>query len=245
MKIAVIYVQYDTKKYPHSLPYIVGQLNKTNLHTEYVIVDNLRKEKEEEVFGVFHIIAGNNKNWEFSGWQKGLDYVKKNISHDVILFVNDSLKSYGKTLLDDDKLKDMFYLSKKHNLLIGRIDRSLISSELFFNERDLSSWICSNCFIGSSEIFQLLNVDNTDLFNVNEITQDLKLFMSSKEISSGLKRHIYLWLSKYWHSAFNAESDGILFKNKAKAIINEMLLTNRAMELGFRVFDSKSKCIHD
>jgi hypothetical protein len=162
-----------------------------------------------------------------------------------MLFVNDSLKSYGKTLLDDDKLKDVFYLSKKHNLLIGKIDRSLISSELFFNERDLSSWICSNCFIGSSEIFKLLNVDNTDLFNVNEITQDYKLFMSSKEISSGLKRHIYLWLSKYWHSAFNPESDEILFKNKAKAIINEMLLTNRAIELGFRVFDSKNKCIHD
>jgi len=235
LKIAIVYLQYDTNKYTDSIPYAFGNLNKINAEKTYVIVDNKNCKKNTEIFENVHLIAGDNTNWEFSGWQKGLNYVKNNIQCDVILFLNDSLRSYWRPPLEEKDLEDMMLFCLNKNSLCGKIDSIDQSIDLSFLGYKVNSWICSNAFFGSVDIFNKINIDNSPLFNIDHIVIDIEKFISCQELSLDLRKHIYLWLSKYWHSKFNPKENIELFKNKTKAILNEKLLTAKAREKGVRI----------
>jgi len=108
--LAVVHLQYDYSKYPDSFAYIVGQLNKLSCKKKYFIINNKRIKKKNEIFDNVYILPGDNSNWEFSGWQKGLDYIRKNIDCDLILFTNDSLNSHHNNyrMLESKRLEYFF-----------------------------------------------------------------------------------------------------------------------------------------
>ena len=92
-----------------------GLLSKNNSNTEYVyiVVDNYNEDLFLEVYGNIHVLSGDNTNWEFSGWQKGLIYIKENIECDLIMFLNDSLRSYKHEILRMKRFEEMLKYSFK------------------------------------------------------------------------------------------------------------------------------------
>lgn len=238
LKVAIVYLQYDSNKYADSIPYVFGNLNKINSEKTYIIVDNKNCKKNTEIFENVHILGGDNTNWEFSGWQKGLNYVKKNINCDVVLFLNDSLRSYWRPLLEEKELDSMMLFCLNKNSLCGKIDSVNKSSNLSFLGYNTNSWICSNAFFGGVDVFNKINVDNTALFDIDKIVINIEKFLDCPDLSLALREHIYSWLSRSWHSKFNPKENVELFKNKTKAILNEKLLTAKAKEKGIRIQNS-------
>jgi len=127
----------------------------------------------------------------------------------------------------------LFCLNK--NSLCGKVDSIDQSIDLSFLGYNVNSWICSNAFFGSVDIFNKINIDNTALFDIDKIVIDIERFLNCNDLSLALRRHIYLWLSESWHSKFNPRENVKLFKNKTKAILNEKLLTAKAKEKGVRI----------
>lgn len=245
LKVAVVYLQYDRKKYPYSFQYVSGLLSKNNSNTEYVyiVVDNYNEDLFLEVYGNIHVLSGDNTNWEFSGWQKGLIYIKENIECDLIMFLNDSLRSYKHEILRMKRFEEMLKYSFKKNLLFGKID-STGSGNFNFLGYNLNTWVRSNAFAGPSEIFQHCEVDYSYLFNINSIVEDVDKFLNNPQLGLDLRNHIYNWLSFRWHSKFDARSNLELFRNKTKAILNEKLLTAKITEKGFSILNSVDKKIY-
>ena len=236
LKIAVVYLQYDRAKYPYSFQYASGLLNKINCDIEYVVVDNYNQEELLEVHGNIHILSGDNANWEFSGWQKGLNYVKENIVCDLILFINDSLRSYRYKMLEMSCLEEMFRSCVKRNLLLGKID-STGQGDFSFLGYNLNTWVCSNVFAGPNKIFEDCNIDNSCLFDIDSIIEDVDKFLNNDKLGIDLRNHIYNWLSHCWHSKFDVRKNIQLFKNKTKAILNEKLLTAKIIKSGYNVLN--------
>lgn len=232
LKVAVVYLQYDRNKYPYSFQYASGLLNKINCDIEYVVVDNYNQDNILEVHGNVHILSGNNTNWEFSGWQKGLEYVKENIECDLILFLNDSLRSYQYKMLEMGFFEELLRLAYNGNLLLGKVDSTGRGSFNFLGY-NLNSWVCSNAFAGSYEIFKDSDIDSSHLFDIDSIIKDVDQFLNNDQIGLDLRNHIYNWLSYSWHSKFDVRENLELFKNKTKAILNEKLLTAKIRERGY------------
>ena len=244
LKIAVVYLQYDRNKYPYSFQYTSGLLNKINCNIEYVVVDNYNQDESLEIHGNVHILSGDNTNWEFSGWQKGLTYVKENIDCDLILFINDSLRSYRYKMLEMPCLGEMFKSCVKRNLLLGKVD-STGRGNFGFLGYNLNAWVCTNVFAGSREVFAECQVDNSYLFDIDSIVKDVDKFLKNDQLGEDLRNHIYSWLSYSWHSKFNVRENLGLFKNKTKAILNEKLLTAKIMTKGYNVLNIVDRKIYE
>ena len=223
-KIAIIYLQYDTDKYSESLAYVFGQLNKLTYQKQYFIVNNKVEFGEVKKFDNVFVLPGDNSNWEFSGWQKGLDYVKENIDCDLVLFLNDSLAAYtSHKILELGKLEKILDYSFLNSIFCGRLD--IAKHEMSFMSHNVRSWIRTNCFAAPRPLLEDFSIDSSSLFDIEDIAKDLNCFMKSHKLSKGLKDHIYNWLTYQWHSRFDIKSNIELFKNKTKAILNEKLLT--------------------
>ena len=244
MKLCVIYLTYDPSKYVHSFEYIVGNLNVVDADVEYIVVDNFNCKTQTETFGNVHLIAGDNKNFEFSGWQKGLDYANENIKYDYILFCNDSLRSYEHKVLEHQNLNKLIYKSCAENLFFGKRD-AVVGKDFNFMGYQTGSWVCTNVFAGPAEIFKFANIDNSDLFDIDVIASDVDVFLNNHSIGKDLRNHIYVWLSYYWHRKFDVRSNLQLFKNKTKCILNEMLLTAKIKECGYNILSSFNEKVYD
>lgn len=247
--LAVVHVQYDHSKYPDSFPYIVGQLNKLSCEKKYFIIDNKRIKKKHEIFDNVHMLPGDNSNWEFSGWQKGLDYIRKNIDCDLILFTNDSLNShYNHRMLESKRLEYFFedvFLNKR---FCGKLDKQTSGESrlksMSFMGYNVDSWICSNCFAAPKCILKNFDIDYSHTYNVEEICKSLECFMNHPLLNKNLKDHVYNWLSYHWHNKFDIESNLKLFKHKTKSILNEKLLTAKIREKEITILNSFDEMIY-
>jgi hypothetical protein len=236
-KIAIIYLQYDKDKYPYSFPYVFGHLNKLSYDKQYFLIDNKVESGGVQKFDNVFVLPGDNSNWEFSGWQKGLDYVKNNIDCDLVLFLNDSLTSYrDHKMLELNMLEEILDHSFSNSIFCGRLD--MVEHEMYFMDYDVRSWICTNCFAAPRSLFENVDIDNSHLFEVEDIAKSLDFFMSSDKLNKGLKTHIYNWLTYQWHGRFDINSDIQLFKNKTKAILNEKLLTVKIRENNISILNT-------
>jgi hypothetical protein len=237
MKISVVYLQYDRNKYPYSFQYITGYLNKIDAEISYVVVDNFNCNKSIEKFGNVRVMGGDNTNWEFSGWQKGFEYTRNNIDSDLIIFCNDSLCSYSHRMLEVEYLEKMLLSAVERKLFIGKVDR-VAKVDFDFMNYNLNEWICSNIFAAAPCAFDDVAIDNSIMFDIDLIAGDVDGFLANDSIGINLRKHIYNWLSYYWHGNFNVRSNIELFKNKTKAILNEMLLTAKMRENDYILYNT-------
>jgi len=237
MNISVVYLQYDKNKYPYSFQYITGCLNKIDANISYIVVDNFNCNKSNEQFGNVHVIGGDNTNWEFSGWQKGFQYTRQNIDSDLIIFCNDSLRSYRHKMLELEHLKKMLDRATSEKLFVGKIDR-VAEVDFDFMNYNLNEWICSNVFAAAPCAFDVVTIDNSSMFDIDSIAGDVDRFLGNDKIGINLRKHIYNWLSYCWHDKFNVRENIELFKHKTKAILNEKLLTAKMRENGYHLYNT-------
>ncbi|MCL5035203.1 MAG: hypothetical protein M1395_08905, partial [Bacteroidetes bacterium] len=95
-RLAVIYVEYSPDKYEGAFEKVKSYLGDSlRERTVYVIVNNRDEGNGSSIIdaGTYYI-QGNNLEREFSGWQRGLQFLReKKIPFDVVLFVNEAFEA--------------------------------------------------------------------------------------------------------------------------------------------------------
>jgi hypothetical protein len=242
-KLAVLYVEYYPERFPKAFEKLQSYLKKID-YTEitYFRINNRDKigsdvQKQKDIY----YVKGNNREREFSGWQRGLDFImKSNYRYDIVLFVNEAFEASGPSYLIDHAgikiLLKSFYL----NSVIGRIDTHFKETTLLgYNIR---SWICTNCFfVPFRAIEKIQNIISIDTIGLNQFMDEKfpvsgDFLKEDSPMNKIFKVFIVDWLTNSWHSKFVPdEKSWELFRQKTKAIFNEVLLTARFREMKISV----------
>ncbi|MBU0648044.1 class I SAM-dependent methyltransferase [Patescibacteria group bacterium] len=240
-KLLVLFLEYDGSKYPDSFKKFKSLIDPvSHIGKQYVVVDNYREgDWEEQVEDNLIRIGGNNADHEFSGWQKGMEYIKKNqIDYDVLLVCNDAFMAYGWTLLEKGDIYSMVRYAAEKKAVVGQIDTK--GKNFTCDNIDVSSWICTNCFFLSRKIAQsidnLVYIDEEKLDTIvgRQFTPDY--FLDNNILNKAFREEIIKWLTVDWHSKFEIDDKTWgKFRAKAKAMLNEVSLTAEIREKGYEV----------
>ncbi|OGP55713.1 MAG: hypothetical protein A2Y65_03105 [Deltaproteobacteria bacterium RBG_13_52_11] len=254
MKLAILFLEYDNGKYINSFESFKSYVEQfKNCDKNYFIVDNLKTgDNFLKLNKTLCRIDGDNSGWEFSGWQRGLSYLRNNnINYDAVLFANDAFFAYGWSLLE---YSDRINLSKwliNGNSIMGHIDTKNIQLEVFGN--DVSEWVCTNCFFLPRRIIEKL--DSVVSLNDDKLhsivsekfpggleEQDyIKYFKYNSDLNDNYKTMVITWLIKEWHDRFKInEATWDIFRNKLRSLLNESLLTARIKKLGYNIESYKN-----
>ncbi|PWU14010.1 MAG: hypothetical protein C5B49_13905 [Bdellovibrio sp.] len=204
----------------------------------------------------FRVMAGDNRDREFSGWQKALDELVKIpglIQEDtVICFANDTfIDHYGDTYLswfDQSGVREALCQGKA----VGYVDRSLKPVSLFGLTTD--RWLRTSLFfirwaelkaalplrlpVAESEIF---SCEGESLFLDRGGADGTDL--ASPHLSPNLRASLDRWLwagpvvagefDRVWHSAERLSDESRpRLQQKAKCILIERLLSARLLQAG-------------
>lgn len=91
-------------------------------------------------------VGGDNRAHEFSGWQRGINVLAaQRCPYDLALIINDMFEKPGSSFLQDYATPELLQKSITEHQIIGRIDSTGQHYTLF--GYDVSSWICTNCFL--------------------------------------------------------------------------------------------------
>ena len=247
LKLAVLFLEYDNGKYKDAFRLLQSYVDKIDdCDKEYFIIDNLKEgDSCLRVSRDVYRIGGDNRDWEFSGWQKGVNFLKENnIESDIVLFVNDAFMAYGWNFIQEGVTGRSLEKVIKDEAVVGHIDTKGIKMKIFGKE--VTKWLCSNCFFVPAKMIRSLDtmVSVDDVMLTTIVPKEYKKGTYFKDISTidkNYKDMVVMWLTKEWHGKFEInERNWGLFKNKLKAMLNESMLTAKIKDLGYKVESYKN-----
>ncbi|MEH6712440.1 MAG: hypothetical protein V7733_14580 [Paraglaciecola polaris] len=176
------------------------------------------------------LIQGDNSFFEFSGWEKGKQYLEEQYTlkeDDSFCFVNDTFDknhyfSWLTVWLYNKKLK----LAAKHysGFILGRVDSRNIEYKV--DQLALSKWVSSYFFVVDYTAYQELIFINDNLRTAVEYVTDESIYFDQMVVDSAMQEHINGWLrpvGKGWYRA--NYSDNEVIRNKSVAILHEKFLS--------------------
>lgn len=234
MKVLVLFLQYDTEKYPYALHYFKKYLTYINEHEITILTIDNKNEKLPftKLSKNEYIIGGDNTLWEFSGWQKGVECLNSNeINYDCIIFANDSFlapaggSSDLSGIINNQSINESYYTNSLIGELVGKDTNAVIFGCY------IKDYIRTHCFIMPKELVQKLNSIPTigiDALNqcIDETYQG-KYFKDDAPISKNFQKMWVNHIKTYWHSRIKPEDNWELYRMKTLAVLNEIFLTVR------------------
>eukprot|EP01031_Cornospumella_fuschlensis_P050219 gene50219-61449_t len=190
------------------------------------------------------IIGGDNGSWEFSAWDRGLEYLGNSIKHwDLIGLVTSAFRQSHTAYLDQLS-EPLFRQGVGRARALGHIDYGGAPVELL--------GVRTQCWIRSS--FLLLPPCELQLLGrVASITDGNAFFsgdarapfLEDAPLSPQYRKDIIAWLcgeglgqGTTWHSRFDLTPETLVFfEQKARAILNEQRLSARLVAQGCQLMD--------
>jgi hypothetical protein len=116
------------------------------------------------------IIEGDNSYFEFSGYQKGLDYIRDNgIECQAVLIVNETVNERVPIYLHQIK-NTSFQLACTDAVSVGHIDKN--PKSIVLQGENINNWIRSNFILVNVDVLRQLNYRILRLKDFSEITLD-------------------------------------------------------------------------
>lgn len=253
-RLAVIFVQHDRERHRGGLPALLGALSPLGAETTVVVVDNLHPgDWAHSVTANIHHVGGDNTHWEFSAFDKGVDWLtQRGVEVDVYAFATDALLAYGADFLElvDDRVIDC---ARRYSVCVGWIDSFMERCEVLGYSYD--AWLRTSLVFVPARVLPFLQplaprLNEEDLFGD---TPDMP-FRPAAPVSENLRRLLLEWLTTggsgadseerlghAWHSQFALDDETFVhFKSKAKAILREHLLSARLKALGVGCYDLRA-----
>ena len=213
-----------------------------------VISNNSNLKKPKDFNGVF--ISGDNSSYEFSGWQKGLEYlIGRNKSKHVksYIFANDTFCHHHKyTFIEKKMYTDAFKKLIKHHkapILAGRL--SSFNQNFSINDVTLNEWVSTYIFGLTQQAMYSIE------YNICPNDRELEEYFGTMEnedcffsdrMNSILKTHLTAWL--FGHEVFPApwyKSEPLndinrdSFVKKSRSILREKILTANVYKRGGKI----------
>ncbi|MBM2815537.1 MAG: glycosyl transferase group 1 [Ignavibacteria bacterium] len=245
IKLAVLFVEYNKEKYSASFEILKKSLEK-QIKTEilYIIIDNSEEQKEMTfIANNIHRISGDNSFNEFSGWQKGLNYLgANNFNYEVILFITETFLQYDDVFLFSYAITAIKRCIR-YGSMTGIIDKDKKRKELRLFDNHIKCWLRTSAFVLSKDYvpkFKLLWVDSNTLdkfipekYEPEKIQKPSDYFLADAPLSPQLKEKIIEWLSMKWYAAFDInEASWSFFRKKVKSLLNESMISIQAATIG-------------
>ncbi len=248
LRLVVFFCQYDRSKYQGSFERLVRIVDGwTGIDWKIVVLDNARPgDWVHVVSGRIVQVGGDNTGWEFSAFDKGIDYVRRDADppdFDLYLFVTDAFLAYGEEYL---QRIDEFALraSAESGACLGWMDSFGETCQILDHEYD--TWIrTSFLFVPASQLETIrplcIPLDIDDIFGPGPELP----FLPDAPVSQNLQRFLLGWLvgvetelTDTWHSRFELSDETFpVFRAKTLAILREHLLSARLKSAGVPCFD--------
>jgi len=236
--------------YPKYAKKAIFNFNKFMIETfpnsEVIIVNN-----NENLNLAKNHIKGDNTNFEFSGWDSGLENIIIE-DEDLIVFANDTfcnLESWN-YLNKIRYIKSFKKLDKSSEYLVcGEISKFPGTYEI--DKYNANFWVRTNIFAMKGKVIRLINKLSMEITALNSIVglNDKKdnLLWKNKIVGDSLKNRINDWVFPKngqfgWYGAKNASPERKL--KKAHSVINEKWLSARLSYNEIKIIDcSQNKLI--
>jgi len=193
------------------------------------------------------IIMGSNKNFEFSGWQEGINYLHQhNISHRGILFANDTIGRHHKdSHLAQCNLNELMHRwSTCHGPQFIGIQH-FSQQPLELGGYDVTHWICTMIFGLTSEALKRMDykVDHME-YAASMCSEKMDGHsILNHSAPSSIKAYIEDWLlNGGWHGSKRpplSAHDQQRLQHKARCIICEKMLTVKARQNSISIIGVK------
>jgi hypothetical protein len=192
-----------------------------------------------------HSVSGDNRYLEFSGWQKGIDYLRSQGNRpDVWLLAND-------TLLAQSAIQrfvfgpDAVDCAMMRRAIIGRRqwlseDAKILGQGEEIMGNALIPYVRTHFFMVASEIIEqlssIVSLDDSliDKMFIREFDASIPLFRENAPLSEGTRQIIFSHLTNDWYRRKPYVADHFeRLRGKAISILNEILLSLRIDQLGY------------
>ena len=258
-QLGIVIVRYGVDRYPNALVELKALLKSVKLkNSPTVIVDNAAEDLEPTFSSDrIKLIGGDNRYWEFSGWQKGVAALLSwKPSINILLLATDAFVK-AKDVPSDDYRKLLHAMDSdfclKNNVVLGLLDpidyyRRPLSRRRVYRVYDwtFDHWMRTALFYMPTKVYlELLKVGGMPAYkNVNDFCPSQfngDLFLQSTKLNGEWQNKIRDWLTRDWHSASPLSTERWpLVKQKLLAILNEHTLSCRLRDKGYSLVDLRA-----
>ena len=240
-RLTVLYLRYPTgpgyrgERSVRALHRILSRLPGSKT---LVTIDNSACRSAPEQLGADeYAIGGDNSFLEFSGWQRGVDFLReRGIAGDVCLLANDMLVAQSRShrwLLNQAAVA----CARRYEAMVGRRVVLPAGGQILGNP--LIPHVRTHLFLLPHAVLdELGSVVSLDRYSVDRLLLPafdpaVQLFRPDAPISESIRDTILLHLHSSWHRRvpYTAEHFDTL-RGKAISILNSLLLSMRVHELG-------------
>lgn len=242
-----IYVSYYQNYTNESLEEFKLLLSLVDKNYKLIIVNNgnclIESDKHIEV------VEGENKNWEFSGWDKGLRWINEINENDYIIFANDTFCQHRIWSLVERTLFSRAFrkqIQKKFTGITG--DINTFGESFSIMKKSTANWISTYLFGMNGKMLKLLgeklSINDDDLDRLIKINSE-GAFHWGAAISKNLSTYIEKWMDpSNVNSWYKANCPGEIKEKKIKAIINEKYISAQSRAQGAELIHYHEKWIN-
>ncbi len=235
--LQIVFVQYDREKYRGALEGLLARLEAIGgLDYSVVVVDNKRPGfwTHRVSSRVVHI-GGDNAHWEFSAFDRALEYLDAHGSAKVYAFVTDALAAYGAEFLTLIEAAT-FERAEQQQACVGWVDAW--PAPVTALGETYQEWLRTSFLVVPSSVLSKIRplttpLDRTGIFGIEPTAP----FADDAPVGESLQKYLVDWLvvghedsalPEAWHSRFVLSSETTaLFQDKVSAILREQLLSAR------------------
>lgn len=247
MRILTLFARNGTEKYRDVDLKILRHLEEDlgGVNREFVIIDTAMEPVavEKRADGVL-LLGSTNEHWEFGAWARALDYFSPRLMEfDYIHFVTSAFY-FGYVDFHRFVSPEMLEHYRGRAVALGHIEA--YNEPVAFRSVRFQSWLRSSyMFIPPAEVVMLGEFagikDGDGVFSGNPAAP----FVLGGDVGPSYANNLTSWLTGEgtgqgveWHSRFVLDVASLpFFEAKAKAIINEMSLSNRLKAQGCALVD--------
>lgn len=247
MRILTLLARNGTEKYRDVDLKILKHLEESlgGVDREFVIVDTAMDPTvvETRADGVT-LLGSSNEHWEFGAWARALDYFSPRLMEfDYIHFVTSAFY-FGYVDFHHFVSREMLELYRDRAVALGHIE--VYNEPVTFGPVRFQSWLRSSyMFIPPAEIVMLGELATVKSGKGVFSGDPTVPFVPGGDVSPSYAHNLTSWLTGEgtgqgveWHSRFVLDVESLpFFEAKAKAIINEMSLSNRLKAQGCALVD--------
>ncbi len=228
MKIYAIFLSYYEKYQATGIEKFTQLLNTLDYPSSLIVVSNGAEFKLNNI----NSIPGNNTNWEFSGWDKGLEKISNFNDDDIFIFCNDTFcfhREWGAREQNRFSKAFLKLLDSNAQGICGEVNSVNQNFQIFGHNTD--HWVSTYLFALTGGILR----KNNYRLSIPEKTLEMALVTADEHrvtwgcgVSPNLTMHIQNWLypAKIDSGWYNAQAAAPALKlRKAKTILNEKYLS--------------------
>lgn len=246
IRVGVVYLYAETDRYPHAAASLRRVFSwHSNVKIQYVCVDNLQSGKApKQIEHNVWKIAGDNRWWEFSGWQKGLHFLTQGETQPrVAVCVNDAFLNYAQRGLDRRHFRRAFQpaiLESAEHALIGHTNAAAEEHRLL--DYDVTRWVRSNFFalpFDTALEFVRPHLTEKQVDTLFDRVWRGRIFRPNDLCNDALESFLTEWITQRWRRASEPSSETWpSLRMKLIAILNERLMTALPVSAGIPLLEA-------